>query len=165
MIKSLRFYKEFTINYFQIFLVINAFQKWSQNHCRSLTLLTLGFRNIFFFLTTLLSKTCLRITVGALLQVLETFFFLENSKNLLFPKMVVELLQNPLSVFLSIPFHIFFILLGIPCLYLFLYLFIHHYFYPCFYPPFYHYFHPFFDRQLKLDTFQKSSWNGCRNPS
>ena len=27
MIKSLRFYKEFTIDYFQIFLVINAFQK------------------------------------------------------------------------------------------------------------------------------------------
>ena len=53
------------------------------------------------------------------------------------------------------------------CFYPFLYHSIHHYSYHCFYPLFYHSFHPFFDRHLKLGTFQKSSWNGncCRTPS
>ena len=162
MIKSLRFYKEFTINYFQIFLVINAFQKWCQNDCRSLTLgsrdiffldnstfqkwsqnhcrsLTLGFRNIFFFLKTEKiyffpnwSQNCCRTLFPSFFQSL----FISSSFFVVCHVSIPSCISPYIT--LSIPV---FILLSIAI------------------------FIPFFDRQLKLDTFQKSSWNGCRNPS
>ena len=75
MIKRLRFYKELTIKYFHIFLV----KRFPTMVLESLQEAYFRFWGIFFFLTTLLSKNGVRITVGALLQVLETFFFLDNS--------------------------------------------------------------------------------------